>query len=69
MGAQAAMPRLEESAAYRPKRIYSLPSHNSKTVLSTVYVGGPILTIGRTGSEMWLGDRKSTETLDSGIVA
>ena len=35
------MPRLEDSAAYRPKRIYSLPSHNSKTVLSTVYVGGP----------------------------
>ena len=31
------------------------PSHSSKTVLSTVYVGGPNWTIDRTIFELWLG--------------
>ena len=31
--------------------------------------GGPILTVDRTIFEMWLGDSKSTEAVDPGIVA
>ena len=39
------------------------------SVLSTVKIGGPILTVDRTIFEMWLGDCKSTEALNPGIVA
>ena len=38
-------------------------------VLDFVQLGGPILTVDRTIFEMWLGDCKSTEALDPGIVA
>ena len=31
---------------------YRLPSHSSKTVLSTMHVGGPKLTVGRTIFEL-----------------
>ena len=38
-----------------PWCVERLPSHISKMVVSTVWVGGPILTIDRTIFEMWLG--------------
>ena len=38
-------------------------------VLDFVKFGGPILTVDRTIFEMWLGDCKSTEAADPGIVA
>ena len=41
--------------AARPLKTHSPPSHSSKTVLSIVHVGGPILTIDRTVFEMWMG--------------
>ena len=34
-----AQPHLEDGTAYRPKQPHRAPSHNSKTVLSTVHVG------------------------------
>ena len=41
----------------------------SRRVMSSVTLGGPILTVDRTIFEMWLGDCKSTESLNPGIVA
>ena len=39
----------------RPWCVESLPSHISKTAVSTVSGGGPKLTVGRTIFEMWMG--------------
>ena len=53
--------RVSVSYAANPKR-------NSK-VLDFIQLGGPILTVDRTIFEMRLGDCKSTEAVDPGIVA
>ena len=39
VGSQAAEPHPSDGTAYRPEQTYRLPSHNSKTVLSTVKKG------------------------------
>ena len=40
---QAAQPHGEEGTSYLPAQLYSLPNHNSKTVLSIVEIGPPPL--------------------------
>ena len=37
----AGHPDLEDGTAYSPKWTYTVPSHNSKTVLSIVKIGPP----------------------------
>ena len=66
---RSSAPTLHNTEIARPRWVDRLPNHISKMVVSTVRVGGPILTVDRTIFEMWLGDCKSTEALDPGIVA
>ena len=45
---QTAQPHLEDGTAYSPKQVHRVPSHSSKTVLSTVKIGPPNWTKSRT---------------------
>ena len=45
---QIAQPHLEDGTAYSPKQVHRVPSHSSKTVLSTVKIGPPNWTKSRT---------------------
>ena len=52
---RSSVPTHHTTGIERPRCVDRLPSHISKTVVSTVRGGGPILTIDRTVFELWLG--------------
>ena len=52
---RSSAPTLHNTEIARPRWVDRLPNHISKMVVSTVRVGGPILTVDRTIFEMWLG--------------
>ena len=53
--------------AYRPRQTYRDPSHNSKTVLSTVKKGPPTSTVDTTIFEMWLGRLSTHQGLSTPV--